>query len=115
MHSISYLGFHIAGITCLSALITAYIRAEQTITHVDVDDGDLQSGTVPPVSRFTDNGNGTITENLTGFLWTKDTGCLEDTRWEETLETASTISDGDRDQENRWLEVKVLLENGFYC
>ena len=27
--------------------------------------------------RFTDNGDGTITDNLTGLMWLKDGGCLK--------------------------------------
>jgi len=67
----------------------------QTTSHADGDDGDLQSGVMTPEPRFTDNGNGTVTDNLTGLLWTKDAGCVEETTWEETLEGASTIGDGD--------------------
>jgi len=67
----------------------------QTTSHAPGDDGELQEGVVPPEPRFTDNDNGTITDNLTGFLWTRDAGCVEDATWEETLEGASTIGDGD--------------------
>jgi len=52
-------------------------------------------GVMLPEPRFRDNGNGTIRDNLTGLLWTKDAGCMGDTTWEETQEGASTIGDGD--------------------
>lgn len=67
----------------------------QTTSNTPGDDGDFQSGVIPPVPRFRDNGNGTITDNLTGFLWTKDAGCVEDNNWENTLTGASTIGNGD--------------------
>ena len=35
-------------------------------------DGDLQRGVAWPSPRFTDNGDGTVTDNLTGLVWTKD-------------------------------------------
>jgi hypothetical protein len=35
-------------------------------------DGDYQMGVPWPDPRFTDNGNGTVTDNLTGLMWTKD-------------------------------------------
>ena len=35
-------------------------------------DGDLQQGVAWPSPRFTDNGDGTVTDNLTGLIWTKD-------------------------------------------
>ncbi len=54
-----------------------FSRQDRLRSHADGDDGDLQTGVVLPEPRFTDNGNGTITDNLTGFLWTKDAGCLE--------------------------------------
>jgi len=67
----------------------------QTTSHADGDDGALQSGVMPPEPRFTDNGHGAIRDNLTGFIWSKDAGCFEDTTWQETLDTISTIGDGD--------------------
>ncbi|MGD0844412.1 MAG: DUF1566 domain-containing protein [Geobacteraceae bacterium] len=35
-------------------------------------DGELKKGAVWPVPRITDNGDGTMTDNLTGLVWTKD-------------------------------------------
>jgi hypothetical protein len=35
-------------------------------------DGALKSGVAWPVPRFTDTGTGTVTDNLTGLIWTKD-------------------------------------------
>ena len=36
------------------------------------DDGDLGRGVAWPQPRFTDNGDETVTDNLTGLMWTKD-------------------------------------------
>ena len=36
-------------------------------------DGDLEKGVASPTPRFTDNGNGTVTDKLTGLIWMKDT------------------------------------------
>ncbi len=38
-------------------------------------DGDIQAGAEWPDPRFTDNGNGTITANLTGLMWLQDANC----------------------------------------
>lgn len=84
----------VSGMGTVEAILDIH-QTGQATSHAPGDDGDHQSGVIPPEPRFTDNGNGTITDNLTRFLWTKDAGCLEDTTWEETLETASTIGDGD--------------------
>ncbi len=35
-------------------------------------DGEIQAGVPWPDPRFTDNGDGTVTDNLTGLMWTQD-------------------------------------------
>jgi hypothetical protein len=47
-------------------------KTGQTTSHATGDDGDLEKGVALPDPRFTDNGNGTVTDNLTGLMWTKD-------------------------------------------
>ena len=39
-------------------------------------DGDIQAGVEWPSPRFEDNGNGTVTDNLTGLMWLKDANCF---------------------------------------
>jgi hypothetical protein len=38
-------------------------------------DGDFQKGVAWPNPRFTDNGNGTVKDNLTGLIWLKNASC----------------------------------------
>ncbi|OQW91573.1 MAG: hypothetical protein BWK78_04255 [Thiotrichaceae bacterium IS1] len=38
-------------------------------------DGALQKGVALPSPRFTDNSNGTVTDNLTGLIWLKNANC----------------------------------------
>ena len=40
-------------------------------------DGEYQKGSTWPSPRFTDNGDGTVTDNTTGLIWLKDADCLE--------------------------------------
>jgi len=40
-----------------------------------VQDGAIQAGVTLPVPRFTDNSNGTLTDNLTGLIWLKNANC----------------------------------------
>lgn len=40
-------------------------------------DGALQKGVALPTPRFTDNSNGTVTDNKTGLIWLADANCLE--------------------------------------
>lgn len=64
------------------------------------DDGALKKGASWPNPRFTDNNNGTITDNLTGLMWTKDArnpGPLEcpiDTskNWKDALAHVSCLN-----------------------
>jgi uncharacterized repeat protein (TIGR02543 family) len=51
-------------------------KTGQAESEATGDDGDLQMGVAWPTPRFTDNGDGTITDNLTGFMWLKDTNCM---------------------------------------
>ena len=44
-------------------------RTGQTAIYQAGDDGSYQKGAVWPSPRFNDNGNGTITDRLTGLMW----------------------------------------------
>ncbi|WP_052566985.1 DUF1566 domain-containing protein [Candidatus Magnetobacterium casense] len=61
-------------------LIVAYAgtvslpQTGQTTIYATGDDGDLKKGVAWPYPRFADNGDQTITDNLTGLVWTKDAG-----------------------------------------
>jgi hypothetical protein len=46
-------------------------KTGQTATYSSGDDGDLGKGVVWPSPRFLDNGNGTVTDLLTGLMWQK--------------------------------------------
>jgi len=57
-------------------------------------DGDQQLGIPWPVPRFTDNNNGTLTDNLTGLTWLKNAGCLGGRNWPSALTAANTLASG---------------------
>ncbi|MBF0608747.1 MAG: DUF1566 domain-containing protein [Candidatus Magnetobacterium sp. LHC-1] len=44
----------------------------QSTSYATGDDGKLQNGVPWPNPRFTDNGNQTVTDNLTGLIWATD-------------------------------------------
>jgi len=44
----------------------------QTVSYYPGDDGEFQTGVPLPNPRFIDYGDGTVTDNLTGLMWTKD-------------------------------------------
>jgi len=52
-------------------------KTGQTTSYATGDDGNLEKGVSFPSPRFTDNGDGTVTDNLTGLMWLKDANCIE--------------------------------------
>jgi hypothetical protein len=58
-------------------------------------DGARQAGKPWPSPRFTDNANGTVTDNMTGLVWLKDAGCLGTLTWQDAFTyAASLVGDG---------------------
>ena len=57
-------------------------------------DGDIQAGSALPSPRFIDNGNGTVTDNLTGIIWLKNANCFGAVTWTSALTKANTLVNG---------------------
>jgi hypothetical protein len=57
-------------------------------------DGDKQKGIGWPNPRFTDNMDGTITDNLTGLIWLKDANCFSAISWSAALANSSNLQNG---------------------
>jgi hypothetical protein len=70
-------------------------KTGQTTKYADGDDGDLQKGVAWPVPRFTDNGDGTVTDNLTGLIWLKNANCFSTQTWANALSAANTLNSGE--------------------
>ncbi len=73
-------------------------RTGQTESYATGDDGDLQRGAIWPNPRFTDNGNGTVTDNLTGLIWLKNANCFGGSGgrdWDTALGDCTGLKDGD--------------------
>ncbi|NOY53555.1 MAG: DUF1566 domain-containing protein [Deltaproteobacteria bacterium] len=51
-------------------------RTGQYTTYASGDDGELQAGLAWPSPRFTDNGDGSVTDTLTGLLWSTDANLM---------------------------------------
>jgi hypothetical protein len=47
-----------------------------------------------PSPRFVDNGNGTISDNLTGLVWLKNSNCFGRRQWTTALTNANTLASG---------------------
>lgn len=68
-------------------------KSGQTNSYATGDDGDLERGAVWPNPRFTDNGNGTITDNLAGLVWLKNANCANATRtWATALNDVAQLN-----------------------
>jgi len=55
-------------------------KTGQTTSYAANDDGALQKGVAWPTPRFTDNLNGTVTDNLTGLIWLQNAYCANTLR-----------------------------------
>ena len=56
-------------------------------------DGALQKGVELPTPRFTDKGDGTIKDNLTGLIWLKNANCPNTRRdWQTALNDVASLN-----------------------
>jgi hypothetical protein len=69
-------------------------KTGQTTPHAIGDDGDLQKGTAWPNPRFTDNLDGTITDNLTELIWLRDANCFGLRNWNNALSDCNGLAAG---------------------
>ena len=66
----------------------------QTTSHVDGDNGALKQGLVWPDPRFTDNGDGTVTDNLTQLVWMQNANCWGNMPWSSALSNVAGLNTG---------------------
>ena len=58
-------------------------------------DGEVRAGVAWPNPRFHDNGNGTITDNLTGLMWTKNANLSGSTMtWYQAVDYCNNLTLG---------------------
>jgi hypothetical protein len=68
-------------------------KTGQTTSYATGDDGDLKKGVAWPTPRFTDNNNGTVTDNLTGLIWMKNANAFGMRTWAQALSDANGLHD----------------------
>ncbi len=56
-------------------------------------DGEYQMGVVCPDPRFTDNGDGTVTDNCTGLIWLQNANCFGKKLWSAALTDSNNLAD----------------------
>ncbi|QWV94728.1 DUF1566 domain-containing protein [Geomonas oryzisoli] len=57
-------------------------------------DGETQLGRDWPSPRFSDNGNGTLTDTMTGLVWLKNANCFGTLAWQQALDAANALASG---------------------
>ena len=80
------------------------------------NDSYLRRGVLWPSPRFTDNGNGTVKDNLTGLIWLNNANCFGAQTWSQSLTDANGLaspscglSDGSTAGQWRLPNVRELL------
>jgi len=102
-------------------------KTGQTTSYATGDDGQYKRGVAWPNPRFTDNGNGTVTDNLTGLIWLKDANCVTfgtPENWYDALSDCNSLADGqcgltDDSSAGDWrlpnlLELESLRDMKYY-
>lgn len=79
-------------------------KTGQTTIDAVGDDGDLRAGAAWPNPRFTNNGNGTVTDVLTSLVWLKNATCADTVggvansggglTWGDALTWSNSLSSG---------------------
>jgi hypothetical protein len=69
-------------------------KTGQTASYSPGDDGEQERGIEWPTPRFMDNGDGTITDNLTGLIWMKDANCEGKKDWDSALGFCNDLASG---------------------
>ncbi|MEI6155015.1 MAG: DUF1566 domain-containing protein, partial [Deltaproteobacteria bacterium] len=69
-------------------------KTGQTISYAEKDDGDLTLGTSWFSPRFTDNNNGTVTDNHTGLIWLKNANCFGAKNLNDAIAAANGLENG---------------------
>ncbi len=99
-------------------------KTGQTPSYATGDDGDLEKGIAWPNPRFTDNGDGTVTDNLTGLIWLKNADCFGQRTWATALSDSNGLASGscglsDGSAEGAWRlpnvkELQSLIHYGVF-
>lgn len=69
-------------------------RTGQAISYANGDDAAVRKGLAWPGTRFTDNSNGTVSDQLTGLVWLKNAGCFSPSDWATALTAANQLASG---------------------
>ena len=74
--------------------VVSLARTGQTVSYTTGDDAAQARGVAWPIVRFTDNGDGTVTDALTGLVWTRNAGCFAAMNWSDALVAVNQLASG---------------------
>jgi hypothetical protein len=99
-------------------------RTGQTTSYATGDDGDLEKGVALVKPRFTDNLDGTVTDNQTGLIWLKIANCFGFRKWNLAISDSNGLASGscgltDGSNSGDWRlpnkrELISLTHDGYY-
>lgn len=69
-------------------------KTGQTTSYYEGDDGGYEKGVAWPEPRFTENEDGTVTDNLTGLIWLRNANCFGPRIWEQALTDCNGLANG---------------------
>jgi len=88
-------GTQVVGLRYPGTVPARVAKTGQTVSYAARDDGNLGVGAGNVYPRFTDNGNGTTTDNLTGLIWLKNANCNYNAlTWAQALTYANALASG---------------------
>jgi len=80
-------------------------KTGETTSYATGDHGAKEARTILPGQRFTDNNNGTVTDNSTGLIWLKNANCTDTVggitknggrlTWADALTWSKSLASGD--------------------
>ena len=70
----------------------AVMKTGQTISYRTGDDGYYEAGNSSPGPRFTDNGDGTVTDLQTGLMWLKNACAWHTPTWSTAVDDCQTYA-----------------------
>lgn len=75
------------------ALTVGFISAALVMPEL-VGAGEVEKSANPPKQRFTDNLNGTVTDNATGLIWLKNANCADRKLWDDAMAFCKNLATG---------------------
>ena len=115
--AISAFLFFVGSIVYGGTTIIGVRKTGQVTTSAAGDDGALKKGFAWPTPRFKDNGDGTVSDNMTGLMWIKNGQQITgEKKWDAALAACNNLTYANYKD---WrmpniLELQSLIDYGKY-